>query len=90
MGEPVKAALVLGVALGVAIVGAAGIWVYFSPYQSCVRAVAAKRAAPSKICPGCVDFSKLPGIKPAPVAVETNEYRFGKAAQDCARRLGRQ
>jgi hypothetical protein len=34
MSEPVKAALILAVAL----IAAAGLWIYFSPYQTCLRA----------------------------------------------------
>jgi hypothetical protein len=34
MSEPVKAALILGIA----IIVAAGSWIYFSPYQTCLRA----------------------------------------------------
>ena len=34
MSDLIKAALIIGVT----IIGGTGIWVYFSPYHSCVRA----------------------------------------------------
>jgi hypothetical protein len=33
MSDPIKAALILGGAIIVAV----GLWIYFSPYQSCLR-----------------------------------------------------
>ena len=35
MSDPVKIAVVVGAA----IIGATAIWIYFSPYYSCVRAL---------------------------------------------------
>ena len=81
MREPIVVAAVI---VGVAVVVATSLWIYFSPYHYCVRAIAAKRAAPEKIFPGKPDFSAYG----EPAEVETDEHRFGIAAQYCAMWLG--
>lgn len=81
MNDLIKAALVLGIL----IFAATGLWIYFLPYHSCVRALAAQYAAPATVKPGAPDFSEFSTA----VEVETNEHRLGRAAINCSTRLGR-
>jgi hypothetical protein len=37
MSEQVKSALIIGAAIVGAVIGAVSLWIYFSPYQSCLR-----------------------------------------------------
>jgi len=48
MSDPLKAALILGAAIVIAM----SIWVYFSPYHSCVRAMPEK-AGPADAAAFC-------------------------------------
>ncbi len=41
MGDLIKAAFIVGIA----IIGSTALWIYYSPYQSCVRAYEAQFAA---------------------------------------------
>jgi hypothetical protein len=77
MSEQIKAGLIVGVA----IIAATGIWVYFSPYQTCLRA---SRADIVTVDPAAPDFT---AESESAEAVTRQQYR--DAAFACARAVGR-
>ena len=96
MSEIIKAALVLGVS----IIAAIGLWIYFSPYQSCVRTLSAQYNSPELV-------PLKPAVRPRPTneadaavrdmmdrvmeesaQVVPMEQHYGRAAAACASKLG--
>jgi hypothetical protein len=81
LSELVKAALIVGVALLIAV----GAWIYFSPYQTCLRA----NRYVEKIDPASIEDATDLGAEIKATLDTRRQDHEASAALKCADALGR-